>query len=64
MIAEGGASIGVDLEFVLAPGVLRGEAAHCISHGETTPGDQARLRPALPASTARLQAPDCVCTVG
>lgn len=28
VIAEGGASIGVDLEFVLAPGVLRGEAAH------------------------------------
>ena len=31
MIAEGGASVSVDLELVLAPGVLRGEAAHCSS---------------------------------
>lgn len=28
VVAEGGASIRVDLKLVLAPGVLRGEEAH------------------------------------
>lgn len=61
VVAEGGAPIGVGPEFVLAPGVLGGEAAHQ-SRGDRTwgpgPPQAQPSRPHGKAPGARL------CTVG
>ena len=52
MITEGGAAVRVDLELVLAPRVLQGEAVHRPSATRRP----AKLRPAPPVPTAMVQA--------
>lgn len=51
MIAEGGAAIGVDLELVLAPGVLGREVAHWSMKDSSLPFPRSRVHSTIHSHT-------------